>query len=164
MQSTFNRAGAALAITLSASLGLAADLPKEGTYDMYACLSGSTTEIALSADYKVAVTEQRGATVSNPPGGMLDKGAFHCLGMRTSIAGKDSSTMYCEVSFADGDKILSSFTLQADGTTARDTVAGTGKYEGLIMSGKVFPLGPYAVQKPGSFQSCNHQTGTYKMK
>ncbi len=46
----------------------------------------------------------------------------------------------------------------------RQDVAGTGKYEGLATSGAVAPLGPFPTIKDGTFQGCNRQTGTYKMK
>jgi hypothetical protein len=108
--------------------------------------------------------EQRGSTLSVPPGGMLDKGVFHCLGLWTVFTGKNVYSNYCELVFAGGDKILATFTPGPDGTSIRDTVVGTGKYEGLALSGKVMQLGPYPVVKPGAFQNCNRQTGTYKIK
>jgi hypothetical protein len=54
--------------------------------------------------------------------------------------------------------------LGADGKMMRQDVAGTGKYEGLATSGAVAPLGPFPTIKDGTFQGCNRQTGTYKMK
>jgi hypothetical protein len=44
------------------------------------------------------------------------------------------------------------------------TLAGTGKYEGLQMGGTSVPLGSFPSIKPGTFQACNRQTGTYKLK
>ena len=32
------------------------------------------------------------------------------------------------------------------------------------MMGKVEPLGSFPAIKAGTFQDCNHQTGTYKLK
>ncbi len=95
---------------------------------------------------------------------MLDKGVFHCLGLRTVFAGRDAYNHYCELVFADGDKILAHLSPGPDGTSIRNTVTGTGKYEGLALSGTVVQLGPFAVVKPGAFQNCNQQTGAYKMK
>ncbi len=46
----------------------------------------------------------------------------------------------------------------------REFVVGTGKYEGMVTTGTVEPLGPFPVIKAGTFQDCNHQTGTYKLK
>ena len=157
------RVAALLAIT-STGCALAADLPKEGSYEITACTTGVANEIAFSKDYRVFTVEMWGSTISNPPAGMLDKGVFRCLGLTTAFAGKVMYNNYCELVFADGDKILASFSPGPDGTSVRGTVAGTGKYEGLVLSGKVVQLGPYAVVKPGAFQNCNHQTGTYKLK
>ena len=46
----------------------------------------------------------------------------------------------------------------------REFVVGTGKYEGMVTDGTVEPLGPFPVIKAGTFQDCNYQTGTYKLK
>jgi hypothetical protein len=51
-----------------------------------------------------------------------------------------------------------------DGKVTRTHVARTGKYEGMVMAGTVEPLGPFRAVKDGTFQDCNHQTGTYKLK
>lgn len=128
------------------------------------CTSGVANAIAFSKDHRVIGIEQWGSTLSNPPGGMLDKGVFHCLGLQTVFAGKDVYSHYCELVFADGDKILGHLSPGPDGNPVRSTVAGTGKYEGLVLSGTVVQLGPYPVVKPGAFQNCNHQTGTYKLR
>ena len=52
----------------------------------------------------------------------------------------------------------------ASGKTSRETVAGTGKFEGITSTIDVVPLGPFPVVKPGTFQNCNRQSGTYRMK
>jgi hypothetical protein len=70
----------------------------------------------------------------------------------------------CEGIDPDGDKRLSYFSIAADGTVIRENVVGTGKYDGMVASGKVMPLGPFPEIKAGTFQGCNHQTGTYKLK
>jgi hypothetical protein len=62
------------------------------------------------------------------------------------------------------NKRLSKSSLASDGSLTRETVAGTGKYEGMMLTGTVHPLGPFPVAKDGTFQDCNHQTGTYKLK
>jgi hypothetical protein len=55
-------------------------------------------------------------------------------------------------------------TFRCDGTIVRQLIAGTGRYEGMEMSGTVTPLGPFPVLKPGTFQDCNRQTGTYELR
>jgi hypothetical protein len=63
----------------------------------------------------------------------------------------------------DGDKRLTYFST-GDGKTTRTKIAGTGKYEGMVTAGTFEPLGPFPAIKDGTFQGCNHQTGTYKLK
>jgi hypothetical protein len=63
----------------------------------------------------------------------------------------------------DGDKRLTSFS-NVDGKITRTNVAGTGKYEGMVATGTYENLGPFPTIKDGTFQNCNHQTGTYKLK
>jgi hypothetical protein len=63
----------------------------------------------------------------------------------------------------DGHKYLSHFEIR-DGKAVRQQVTGTGKYEGMVVATTVQPLGPFPVVKPGTFQNCNRQSGTYKMK
>jgi hypothetical protein len=105
-----------------------------------------------------------GASVSNPPGGMFDKGAFRCAGLAITLDGKTSDTRVCETVFPDGDKILTKLSLAADGTHVTEVIAGTGRYEGIVASGVAKPLGPYPVIKSGTTQFCNRHTGTYKLK
>ena len=149
-----------------ASLGLAAaaDPPKEGTYEYTACISGVATPIVFSKTHSATTYEQSGAILSTTPGGMFDKGTFHCVGMRTSLGDRKSQTTVCEAAFPDGGKILSVFTLGSDGKTTRESVAGTGRYEGIVSRGMVESLGPFPEVKAGTFQFCNHQTGTYRLK
>jgi hypothetical protein len=75
----------------------------------------------------------------------------------------ESASNVCETIDVDGDKRLLSFS-NVDGKITRTNVAGTGKYEGMVPSGTVENLGGFPVIKDGTFQNCNHQTGTYKLK
>lgn len=144
----------------------AADLPKEGSYDFTGCWSGASNVIAFSKTHSAFTYEMTGTTRSNPPGGFGDKRSFRCIGIGTSFGGKSTNNTVCESvgMDSDADKILTSFSLASDGKVTREVVAGTGKYEGLVTSGTVQPLGPFPVMKPGTFQDCNRQTGTYKLK
>ena len=84
--------------------------------------------------------------------------------MTASFDGKNTAYTVCESIDVDGDKRLSYFSA-ADGKVTRTTVAGTGKYEGMVVTQNSFEnLGPFPAIKDGTSQSCNHQTGTYKLK
>ena len=143
----------------------AADLPKEGKYDFTACWSGVGNLIAFSKTHTALSYEMTGSTRSNPPGGMFDKNSFRCVGTNATFEKRTTGMAVCEAVDREGDKRLTFFSIAEDGKVARRTVLGTGKYEGLIEENAVVqPLGPFPTIKPGTFQNCNHQTGTYKLK
>lgn len=140
-------------------------LPKEGNYDFTACWSGNSNLVAFSKTHTAFSYEMTGISRSNPPGGFADKNTFRCVGTNASIDGKNTGMAVCEGIDPAGDKRLTYFSFMADGKVVRETVAGTGKYEGMSTSAAtVKGLGPFPLIKAGTFQDCNHQTGTYKLK
>jgi len=153
----------ALLIVASPFSAFAAELPKEGSYDFNSCWSGVNNTITFSKTHTASSYEMTGTTRSNPPGGMFDKSTFRCVGINASLDGKVTASNVCETIDVDGDKRLLSFS-NIDGKTTRTNVAGTGKYEGIVTAGTVENLGPFPSIKDGTFQNCNHQTGTYKLK
>ena len=155
---------AALVAAAAAGSAVAADLPKEGRFDYTACWSGASNLIAFSKTHSAYSYEITGTNRSNPPGGMFDKISFRCVGMDASFDGKNTGNTACEAIDQDGDKRLTYFSIASDGTIIREQVAGTGKYEGMVASGTVTRLGPFPVIKAGTFQNCNQQKGTYKLK
>lgn len=154
-----------LALTggLTAGMAAAQGVAKEGNYDFTSCWSGANNVVAFSKTHSAFSYEMTGTTRSNPPGGMFDKTAFRCVGMNYSFDGKVAGTAVCEAMDKDGDKSLTHFAVEGMKAT-RTQVSGTGKYEGMVSSGTTEPLGPFPAIKPGTFQNCNRQTGTYKMK
>lgn len=156
------RAGlvAALGITSAAT---AQTFPKEGNYDFNSCWSGASNIIAFSQTHTAFSFEMTGTVQSNPPGGIFDKSTFRCVGMNSVFNGILTGTSVCEAIDAQGDKSLTHFALEGQ-RAARTTITGTGKYDGMVSSGTTMPLGPFPVIKPGTFQNCNRQTGTYKLK
>jgi len=155
---------AAFAALTIAHAALAQGLPKEGRYDFTACLSGTAAGIMFSKSHIGYSYEAMGTTRSNPPGGMMDNATFRCVGMNASLGGTNSQNTLCEAVDRDGDKQLAYVVLGPDGRVTREVLSGTGKYEGLQMSGIVIPQGTFPTIKPGTFQNCNQQTGNYKMK
>lgn len=164
MQRIHRRASFILATALAAARpALAADPPKEGTYDLTACWSGVSNLIAFSKTHTAFSYEMTGSGRTNPPGGMFDLTSFRCVGMNHSFDGKPGATAICEVVDKDGHKFLSYFGMRG-GKLVREQVTGTGKYEGMIRTTEVHAMGPFPSVKPGTFQGCNRQTGTYKLK
>ena len=142
----------------------AAEPPKEGSYDYTACWSGTGNDVTFSKTHTGSSYEMTGSIRSTNRGGMFDKESFRCVGMNASFAGKNGGSTVCEATDADGNRRLSYFSVGSDGKVTREFVVGTGKYEGMVTTGTIEPLGPFPVIKAGTFQACNHQTGTYKLK
>jgi len=151
-------------VSIAASSAFAAEMPKEGNYDYTACWSGVNNVVTFSKTHTGSSYEMTGSVRSNTPGGMFDKETFRCVGMDASLGGKNTGSTVCEAADADGNKRLTYFSVGSDGKVTREFVVGTGKYEGMVTTGTVEPLGPFPVIKAGTFQNCNHQTGTYKLK
>lgn len=153
-------------VALFAASGSAAaqSLPKEGSYEFTACYSGVANPVSLSKTQSGFTYEVTGTNRSSPPGAIMDNTTFRCVGMGTSLGANKTNYSLCEVVDRDGDKQLAYISLAPDGKTTRETVVGTGKYEGMEMNGTLVPIGPFPFIKPGTFQACNHQTGSYKLK
>jgi hypothetical protein len=82
--------------------------------------------------------------------------------MMTSFDGKILGKSVCEGIDLDGDKRLRLLSFEGNKFTPTE-VSGTGKYEGMEESGD-FVRTPFPTIKPGTFQACVRQTGTYKLK
>src|SRR6478672_6480770 len=132
-----HRYALALLIVASPFSAFAAELPKEGTYDFNSCWSGVNNTITFSKTHTASSYEVTGTNRSNPPGGMFDKMTYRCVGMEASFDGKISASTVCEAIDVDGDKRLASFS-NADGKVTRTNVAGTGKYEGIVVTQNSF--------------------------
>lgn len=164
MKTQLNCLLSAVAALAMAGSVAAATLPKEGTYDYTACWSGVSNDIVFSKTHTANSYEMTGTILSNPSGGLFDKSTFRCVGMNTSFDGKNGGGNVCEAIDPDGERRLSQFFIAADGKVTRETVSGTGKYEGMVTSTTVTRMGPFTPVKAGTFQECNRQTGTYKLK
>jgi len=157
-------AGAAFALLLAAVGGVNAQtIPKEGRFEYTACWSGTNSVIQFSKTHSASSSEFMGAIRSHTPGDLFDNLTFRCVGSSATFDGKTFGSSSCEAVDKDGDKRLTHFTT-ADGKTVRQDVAGTGKFEGMTTDTVVKPLGAYTPIKPGTFQGCNQQSGTYKLK
>ncbi len=153
----------AIAFALAAVSATAADMPKEGSYDFVACWSGVGNPVAISKTDSASAIEFSGTTRTATPGALFDNNTFRCVGLATTIDGKASNTVICESVDPQGDRSVRRYSM-VDGKTTVTDLAGTGKYEGMVTTGQVQALGPFPMIRPGTFQSCNHQFGTYKLK
>jgi hypothetical protein len=161
----FATAGLAGALAVSAAVaGAAQDLPKEGRFAFRACWSGTSEAIALSKTYVAYTLNFTGESLSDKPGGLFDHNAFHCVGVAATLGDQKLGHVVCQAIDPEGDKRMDRYELGKDGNYHKQEVTGTGKYEGMITHTAVKQLGPFPTIAPGTFQGCNHQAGTYKMK
>ena len=153
------------ALLFVAAIPAQAEMPKEGNYDFTACWSGTSNVTKFSENRLILANDFTGVIRATTPGGIFDGDTFHCTGIGMMVDGKlASETTFCAATDKEGNKRLARFT-NNDGTINREQLAGTGKYEGLALTPTaVKPLGPFPTAKPGTFQGCNQQTGTYKLK
>src|SRR5215475_13320527 len=142
-----------------------AEMPKEGTYDYISCSSGISQTSKFSDTLSMVSYENTGMIHSVVPDGPFDKETFHCIGVETVVGGKvTNGSAFCEAIDREGNKRLARFS-NSGGKVTREQLAGTGKYEGITITSTAFePMGPYPPIKEGTFQVCNHQKGTYKLK
>src|SRR3954462_1724110 len=131
------------AVIFTSAPALAAELPKEGNYDSTSCQTSVNNVISFSKEHTASSWELTGSINSNPPGGIFDKNSFRCVGTNSSLGGKTTGMTVCEAIDADGDKRLTYYSLAADGKVTREAVTGTGKYDGMVVSGSKYePVGP----------------------
>ena len=139
-----------------------AQMPKEGKYDFTSCWSGTSNMIRFSKTHFANNIEFTGSSRASQPGTFGDKSSFRCVGTIHAYGGKPSGTVICESVDRDGDKSLTHYDVGPDGAK-RTAIVGTGKYDGMVSSGTTEALGPFPTIKPGTFQNCNRQVGTYKL-
>lgn len=151
-------------LSVCSGLAFAADLPKEGSYEHTTCFTRNSTRIDYSKTHFGYSYEETGTSVSNPPGGLFDNEVVRCVGVTISLDGKRSGSSLCEATAKGGDTRLTHFWYDGSGAFQREAVAGTGRYDGMVTTGTVKPVGPTQQVKPGTVTFCNLGTGTYKLK
>jgi hypothetical protein len=154
-----------LILIAGTSLASAGEVPKEGTYDYYACWSGTSSEMKLPGGAVAQTNEFTGMIHAKIPGTMFDNNSFRCIGSTVTKDKVATGRTICEAVDADGDKRYASFVAGEDGKTVRSQIGGTGKFEGLVTSNMTIENMPTPPTiQPGTIQGCNHQTGNYKLK
>jgi hypothetical protein len=153
----------ALTIGLTVPAVAQQQLPKEGNYEYTSCGVSTVTAIDFSKSHSAASWEAIGTNRSNAPGGFLDMTTFRCLGSGVTIDGKFSGIDFCQAVDKDGDKILTKFAMEGPKATG-ETLAGTGKYEGIVKTTEGESLGQFPTAKPGTAEFCVRNTGTYKLR
>ena len=162
----FWAAKGALSIVCALALGCATaqGVPKEGSFEIINCGSGTNSVVEISKTARFTSSEAIGTTRSVPPGGYLDMTTYHCMSLGATLDGKYTGHTYCEGVDRDGDRYISHLYSTDGGKTSSEVIAGMGKFEGMTRMGTSESLGAFPSVKPGTFTGCGRQTGTYKMK
>ena len=158
------RAAFAAALAAVAATAIAAqNLPKEGKFAYRACFSGTSKVVALSKSHVALSVDLTGESVADTPGTLYDHASFRCEGLAANFGKEHTNVSYCLFLDPDGDKSLHQVTMR-NGKWHVQEIAGTGKYDGIVVHAEVQPMGRFPTIEPGTFQSCNHSSGTYRMK
>ena len=162
------------AAALLASGAVAAEAPKEGSFAGKAVVAGKMTA-RVAAGSPMAKAGEAGVSfgVAMEEQGVVSyEGAFplpartRCVGMIQVVKGVAQSVEYCVDTDADGDQMLAKSTGEpwrwgtATLRFAREVLAGTGKYEGIVATGTV---DCQSAPKGGGFENNCEGHGTYKL-
>lgn len=138
-------------------------LPKEGKFAFRGCYSGASKFVALSASNVAYSYEFAGEDMADAPGTLFDHASFRCEGSGARFGKERIGYTVCLYVDPDGDKDIARFTLR-NGKWHRHDVAGTGKFDGIVIHADMKNLGPFPRMKPDMFQNCDHVVGTYELK
>ncbi|HMK21711.1 MAG TPA: hypothetical protein VK466_05215 [Terriglobales bacterium] len=161
-------AGPGLVLTIC-SAAAAAPMPREGNFDFNYCVAGRSEVMQVSDQAIVGSSEGTAAIVSNIPGGPFDGQGSHCMGTWAVIDGQFSASGYCVTVDADGDKFLMDYKSGPYPAGQPEhgmwtATSGSGKYQGVVAKGSYKAIVQVVPAVSGGFQSCNRNTGTYKLK
>jgi len=160
-------AAAIAAVVLSASaVGGKVNMPKEGSYEFDFCPIGRGKTFSAGDKLFFIHYDLDAVLRSTPPGRAFDRMGARCLGIYSNLSGRQQEAGMCELTDLDGDKWWMEYRGNPDGKGGTYTSAhGTGKYEGMILRGEYRIDNDWgSISKEVSFQGCNPNKGTYKLK
>jgi hypothetical protein len=137
----------------------------QGWLDFNICMFGKV-------DYPVLAKRLVNASFDRIATFMYDDGSFKpidrrgsgCVGAYEVVDGRYRDHGVCTQVDADGDTWRMHYETGADLRGTWTTLSGSGKYEGITGEGEYQPVGNVPGVLAGGFKSCNHVTGTYRLK
>ena len=148
--------------------GIAADLPKEGSYKGFYAAVGTIKTNSVGKDRSFESFDETGLEVT---GGFLDHTTWRCWGIGDFENGMGGEHGQCIGTDPDGDKIIQSFVSEKHAPDQKSWVqtltctGGTGKFVGVTCNEKdtirsnEFPPAP-----EGTYVNYVTIEGTYKLK
>ncbi len=161
---TFVLSIAGCALLVLAQGAVAADPPKEGSFDGMTCYAGPQHVITdgkgtVGFSYDVVGTPMR------KEGDPLFHASAECVGSGTIVGAELMDSGLCIVTDADGDRFFSAYSRHNKEAGTWKVIAGTGKFEGMESSGTWAPvLMPVKPARADMAQSCNKEAGHWKLK
>jgi hypothetical protein len=154
------------AFTLSTAMAfgvaaLAADLPKEGTFDVTYTASGTAKVTSVIGKERVLIAwDENGVGVGT---GLFDHATWHCFGVADISNGVLQATNgYCVGTDLAGDQIVAKLTGDSEDGSATLTT-GTGKYAGISGGFKYLEGAKFRTATEGTYAHSNHTQGNYKL-
>ena len=147
----------------AATAAASQQLPKEGKFAFRGCYSGASKFVILSKTHIAYSYEFAGEDMADTPGTLFDHASFQCEGSGARFGKERIGHTVCVFVDPDGDKDMARFTLRS-GKWDRQDIAGTGKYDGMVIHVDLQSLGRFPRMKPDMFHECNHVVGTYRLK
>jgi hypothetical protein len=157
-----------LGITLGAGETLAGkvNIPREGNYEFDFCPIGRGKTFSEGDKFFVMNYDLDAVVRSTPAGRTFDRMGAHCYGIYANVSGRQQESGFCELTDLDGDKWWMEYWGNPDGAGGTYTSAhGTGKYEGMTLRGEYHIDNAWgSTSKEVSFQGCNPNKGSYKLR
>jgi hypothetical protein len=154
---------------VSGAVAMAADLPKEGTFNQDYTAFGTFKAYAIGKERVLATFDENGLALSK---GFGDHMTYHCFGLADIVSGmRNQYHGHCVGTDPNGDQIVVDFA--SDGKFPADAksysgkftfTTGTGKYTGISGGASVTCYGPQfrTAAEGTSAQYCTH-SGSYKL-
>jgi hypothetical protein len=147
---------------------MAADMPKEGTYDDEYAAYGTSKATAIGKERVLVSFENNGLWLSEGFGNHM---TWHCFGLTDITSGMEQFHGYCVGTDPNGDQLVGDFAsvgkFPADAKSADGKLTfttGTGKYAGISGGGTFTCHGPeFRTAVQGTYVNYCTNSGSYKI-
>ncbi|MGQ0579505.1 MAG: hypothetical protein ACT4PQ_11430 [Betaproteobacteria bacterium] len=147
------------------SAPLSAEMIREGRFDFDICKFGKADYPWLAKGLVSGSFDRIAASIyDNGRPKDIDRGISRCVGAYEVVGGRYRDYGVCTQVDADGDQWRMRYETGADLIGTWVAMGGSGKYEGITAKGEYRPVGNVPGVMAGGFKSCNHNTGSYRLK